>query len=82
VAFFVVKQVRLGFSSFASKLVNERLRVVHVASSWRSRGGEAKDGWLDGIECGAAEVRPNYHSLDVIFLLPYMGILVFCFRYK
>jgi hypothetical protein len=82
VACFIVKQVGLGFPSFASKLVKERLRVVHVASSWRSCGGEAKDGRLDGIECGAAEVGPNYHSLDVIFLLAYMGILVFCFRYK
>jgi hypothetical protein len=82
VACFIVKQVGLGFPSFASKLVKERLRVVHVASSWRSCGGKAKDGRLDGIECGAAEVGPNYHSLDVIFLLAYRGILVFCFRYK
>jgi hypothetical protein len=28
------------------------------------------------------EVRPNYPSLDVIFLLAHRGILVFCFHYK
>jgi hypothetical protein len=43
--------------------------VVHVASSRRSHGGEAKDCRFDGIGCGAVEVRPNYPSLDVIFLL-------------
>jgi hypothetical protein len=56
--------------------------VVHVASSRRSRRSEAKDGPFDGVGCGAVEVRPNYHSLDVIFLLVHRGILVFCFRYK
>jgi hypothetical protein len=31
-------------------------RMVHVASSRRSRGSEADDGWSDGIGCGAVEV--------------------------
>jgi hypothetical protein len=53
--------------------------VVHVASSWRSRGCEAKDGRFDGVECGAVEVEPNYPSFYVIFLLAYRGILVFSF---
>jgi hypothetical protein len=56
--------------------------VVHVASSQRSRGIEVKDGWFDGVRCGAVEVRANYPSLDVIFLLVHMVILVFCFHYK
>jgi hypothetical protein len=43
--------------------------VVHVA----------KDGRFDGIRCGTVEVGPNYTSLDVIFLLAHMGILVFSF---
>jgi hypothetical protein len=30
--------------------------MVHVASSRRSRGSEADDGWSDGIGCGAVEV--------------------------
>jgi hypothetical protein len=51
--------------------------VVYVPSSPRSCGSEAKDGRFDDIGCGAVEVRPNYPSLDVIFLLAYRGILVF-----
>jgi hypothetical protein len=51
-----MKQVRIGFPSFASKLTEERQRVVHVASSWRSRQSEAKGGWFDGVGCGAVEV--------------------------
>jgi hypothetical protein len=50
--------------------------VVHMASSRRSYGSEAKDGRFDGVGCGIVEVRSNYPSLDVIFL-DYMGILVF-----
>jgi hypothetical protein len=53
--------------------------VVHVASSWRSCRSEAKDGRFDDIGCGAVEVGPNYPSLDAIFLLVHMGILVFWF---
>jgi hypothetical protein len=74
---FVVKQVGLRFPSFASKLAKERRRVEYVASSQRSHRSEAKDGRFDGVECGAIEVGPNYPSLDVIFLLAYMGTLVF-----
>jgi hypothetical protein len=50
-----------------------------VASLWRSRGCEAKDGRFDGVECITVGVRPNYPSLDVIFLLAHRGILVFSF---
>jgi hypothetical protein len=56
--------------------------VVHVVSSWMSRGSEAKDGQFDGIWCSAIEVELNYHSLDVIFLLAHRSILVFCFLYE
>jgi hypothetical protein len=51
--------------------------MVHVASSWRSRGSEVKDGRFDGVGCGTVEVGPNYHSLDEILLLVHRGILVF-----
>jgi hypothetical protein len=61
-----VKQVGLGFPSFALKLVKERQRVVHVASSWRSRGSEAKDDQFNVVECGVVEVGPNYPLLDAI----------------
>jgi hypothetical protein len=39
VACFAWKQVRLGFPNFASKLVEERRWVVHVASLQRSSEG-------------------------------------------
>jgi hypothetical protein len=39
-------------------------------------------GQFDGVGCGAPEVRSNYHSLTVIFILAHMGIPVFCFHYK
>jgi hypothetical protein len=42
--------------------------MVHVASSQRSHGSEAKDYWTDGIGCDAMEVGANYPSLVVIFL--------------
>jgi hypothetical protein len=79
---FIMKQVGLGFPSFASKLVKERQRVVHVASSWRLHESEGKDDRFDGVGCDAVEVGPNYPSLDVIFLLAHRGILVFfCYKY-
>jgi hypothetical protein len=53
--------------------------VVHVSSSHRSCGCKVKDGWFDGIVCSAVKVKPNYLSLDVIFLLAHRGILVFSF---
>jgi hypothetical protein len=78
-AYFITKQVRLGFSSFASKLEKEQWWVVHVASSWRSCGSETKDGQFNGVSCGAVKVGPNYSSLVVIFLLTHRHILVFWF---
>jgi hypothetical protein len=56
--------------------------VMHVASTWRSHGSEAKHGRFDNVGCGAVGVGPNYPSLDIIFLLAHRGILVFCFYYK
>jgi hypothetical protein len=79
VVFFAWKQVMLGFPSFASKLVKNQPQVVHVASSRRSHGCEAKDGWFDGVGCDVVEVRPYYTLLDVIFLFAHSGILVFSF---
>jgi hypothetical protein len=48
-----------------------------VASSRRSLDSEVKDDQFDGVGCGTVEVRPNYPSLDVIFLLAHRGVLVF-----
>jgi hypothetical protein len=50
-----------------------------MASSSRSCGSKAKDGWFDGVGSSTVEVRPNYPSLDVIFLLANRSILVFWF---
>jgi hypothetical protein len=68
--------------SFCLKTGEERRRVVHVTSSQRLRGSEAKDGRFNGVGCGTVKVGPNYLSLYVIFFLAHWGILVFCFRYK
>jgi hypothetical protein len=54
--------------------------VVHMASTQRSCGCEARDGQLDGVGCDAVEVGPNYPSLDVIFIFAHRGILVFSFH--
>jgi hypothetical protein len=51
--------------------------MVHVASSWRSYGREAKYGWFDGLRCDTTKVGPNYPSVDVVFILAHRGILVF-----
>jgi hypothetical protein len=77
-AFFEAKEVGLGFPCLASKLAEARRRMVHVESSRRSRGCEAKAGRFDGVGCGAAEVIPNYPY----FVLAHRGILVFGFVYK
>jgi hypothetical protein len=64
---------------FASKIVEERRRVVHVASSRRLCRSEVKDGRFDDIRCGVVEVGSNYPLLVIIFLLAHRGILVFWF---
>jgi hypothetical protein len=51
--------------------------VVHVVSSRRLHESAGKDGWYDGIGCGAVDVGPNYPSLNVVFLLAHRSILVF-----
>jgi hypothetical protein len=80
-ACFIVNQVGLGFFSFASKLTEERGRMVHVTSR-RLRGSETKDGRFDGVGCGATKVRPNCPSLAVNFFSAYRNFLVFYCTYK
>jgi hypothetical protein len=77
-ACFGAKQVGLGFLVLP-QLAEERRQMVHVASSWRSRGREAKDGRFNCVECDAAEVRPNYPLVVVVFISAHGGILVFYF---
>jgi hypothetical protein len=74
VASSVWKQVRLGFPSLASRLVEARLRVVHMASSRRScRVEEAEDEWVDAMGC----VGPFYLNIVVFIVFGLKGILVF-----
>jgi hypothetical protein len=72
-ACFTWKQVGLRFSSLASRLMEARARMVHVASSWRLHRVEAEDGWVDATD----HVRPCYPYFVVFIVLDHRGILVF-----
>jgi hypothetical protein len=86
---FTWKQVGLGFSNFASKLVEERWWVVHVASSRRSRGSKAKRWsvrwhrvWHSGsrtnlpfISCNFPFSPKGHSSLLVFAINRLMGLL-------
>jgi hypothetical protein len=50
-------------------------QMVHVASSWRSRGDEAKDGWVDAMGC----IGLFYPNFVVSIVLSHKGNLVICF---
>jgi hypothetical protein len=47
--------------------------MVHVASSWRSRGVEAEDGWVDATDC----IGLFYVNFAIFIVLGPKGILVF-----
>jgi hypothetical protein len=49
------------------------VRMMHVASSRRSHGDEAEDGWVDMTRC----VGPLYPNFDVFVVLGPMSIWVF-----
>jgi hypothetical protein len=65
-------------SQFASKLAEEQQRVVHVASSWRSREDEVKDERVDAMGC----IRLFYPNFTIFFILGYKGSLIISFSYK
>jgi hypothetical protein len=71
--YFVWKQVRLGFLSLSSRLVDARLRVMHVALSWRSCGVEAEDRQINATNC----IRPFYPKITVFIVLDLKSIVVF-----
>jgi hypothetical protein len=48
---------------------------MYVASSWRSRGDEAKDGWVDATGC----IRLFYPNFTVFIVLGYKCSLVISF---
>jgi hypothetical protein len=62
-------------SQFASKLAEERWRVVHVASSWRSQGDKDDDGRVDAMDC----IKLLYPNFVLFFVLGHKGSLVISF---
>jgi hypothetical protein len=60
-------------SQFASKLAEMRRRMVHVASSWRSREDEVEDRRVDAMGC----IRLFYPNFAIFDVLDPRGILVF-----
>jgi hypothetical protein len=64
---------RARVSQFASKLVEERRRVVHVVSSWSSCEDEAEDERIDVM--GYIGLFYPYFTIFIVFGL--RGILVF-----
>jgi hypothetical protein len=53
-------------------------RGIMIEVAWKCR----KRWLVRWCQVWCSEVRPNYPSLEVIFLLAHRGILVFCFHYK
>jgi hypothetical protein len=51
------------------------VRMVHIASSWRSCGVEAEDGWVNAIGC----IGLFYPNFAVFAVLGHRVILVFWF---
>jgi hypothetical protein len=49
---------------FASKLVEARRRVMHIAPSWRSCENQVKDGWVNAMGC----IGP-YYPYFVVFIV-------------
>jgi hypothetical protein len=71
-ACFAWKQVWLGFSSLARRLVEARRQVVHVAPSWRLRQRQVEDEQFDVM----GYVGPCYPTFIVFNVLGPMGIVV------
>jgi hypothetical protein len=72
-ACFTWKQVILGFPSLASRLVEARRWVVHVALSRRLRRDQVEDRHVDTTDC----VEPCYSYFVVFYVLSPKSIVVF-----
>jgi hypothetical protein len=66
-------QARVSQSSL--KTSGGVVQMVHVASSQRSRGDEAKDGWIDVMGC----IGPFYPNFVIFIVLDHKGSLVISF---
>jgi hypothetical protein len=67
------KHVGVGFLILTSRLVEARLCVVHVASSWRSRGVKTENGRVDVM----GHVGPFYSKIIIFYVLCHICNLVF-----
>jgi hypothetical protein len=70
---FTGKQVALRFPSLASRLVEARWRVVHVAQSWSLHRYQVEDGRIDTT----CYVGPYYPYFTIFYVLDSRGIVVF-----
>jgi hypothetical protein len=71
-AYFMWKQVWLGFPSLAWRLAEARRRVVHMAPSRRLRRRQVEDGWVNTT----GYVGPCYPTFAVSNVLGPRGIVV------
>jgi hypothetical protein len=73
-----LKASRARVSYFASKLAEEGRWVVHVASSWRSREDEVKDGQIDVM----GYIRLFYPYFTIFIVLGPRAFYSFVWAYK
>jgi hypothetical protein len=66
---------RVGVSQFKPKTSRGAAQIMHVASSWRSRGDEAEDGWVDAMSC----IGLFYPNFAIFIVLGNKGSLVISF---
>jgi hypothetical protein len=72
---FCLKASLARVSHSSLKTSGGAVQMVHVASSQRSYGDEAKDGWVDAMGC----IRLFYSNFTVFVVLDYKGSLVLSF---
>jgi hypothetical protein len=62
-------------SQSSLKIERGMAQMVHVASSWRSQGDEAEDGWVNVMSC----IRVFYPNFTVFIILGHKCTLVISF---
>jgi hypothetical protein len=70
-----LEESRARVSQSGLKTGGGAARMVHMASSWRSRGDEAKDGRIDATGC----IRLFYPNFAVFVVLGHKGNLIISF---
>jgi hypothetical protein len=69
---FRLEASRVRVFQSALKTGGSAARIVHVASSWRSRGAEAEDGWVDAM----GYIGLFYPNFTIFIILGPMGSFV------